>query len=402
MTFRRFTLAASAAIAVAAAPATAQTVVGVTDDSIKIGNIMPYSGPASAYGQIGEAMSAYMEKVNAEGGVNGRTIEFISYDDGYQPPRTVEQARKLVERDEVALIFATLGTPTSSAIHRYMNARQVPQLFVTTGASKWGDPENYPWTMGWQPDYATEARIYAKYVLDNVPDAKVGILYQNDDYGRDYLNGFKEGLGDKADELIVSEMPYEVADPTVDSQVISLASSDANVFFNITTPKFAAQAIKKADEIGWEPLHLLNNVSSSVGSVLKPAGLEASKDLITVGYLMDPTDSQWADHPEKQAWSDFMDEWYPDGDKTSTFTVQGYSMAVTLVHVLDKAGDDLSRENIMAQAASLDGFRAPMLLPGITLNTSETDYYPIEAVQLQRFTGETWELFGDIISAEGS
>ncbi|MFO7856411.1 MAG: ABC transporter substrate-binding protein [Paracoccaceae bacterium] len=400
MTFRRFTLAASAAIAVAAAPATAQTVVGVTDDSIKIGNIMPYSGPASAYGQIGEAMSAYMEMVNANGGVNGRMIEFVSYDDGYQPPRTVEQARKLVERDEVALIVATLGTPTTSAIHRYVNARKVPLLFVATGASKWGQPEEYPWTMGWQPDYATEAKIYAQYILDNVEDAKIGILYQNDDYGRDYLGGFKEGLGDKADELIVSERPYEVADPTVDSQVISLADSDANVFFNITTPKFAAQAIKKADEIGWEPLHLLNNVSSSVGSVLKPAGLEASMGLITAQFLMDPTDPQWADHPEKVEWEAFMDEWYPDGDKTSTFPVQGYSESATLIHVLEKAGDDLSRENIMAQAANLNGFRAPMTLPGVELNTSPTDFYPIEAVQLSRFTGDTWELFGDIISSE--
>ena len=400
MTFRRFTLAASAAIAVAAAPATAQTVVGVTDDTIKIGNIMPYSGPASAYGQIGEAMAAYMEMVNSKGGVNGRMIEFVSYDDGYQPPRTVEQARKLVERDEVAFVFATLGTPTTSSIHRYVNAREVPLLFVATGASKWGDPENYPWTMGWQPDYATEAKIYAQYIMDNVEDPKVGILFQNDDYGRDYLSGFREGLGDKADELIVAELPYEVADPTVDSQVISLAAEGANVFFNITTPKFAAQAIKKADEIGWEPLHLLNNVSSSVGSVLKPAGLEASEGLITAQFLMDPTDPQWADHPEKVEWEAFMDEWYPDGDKTSTFPVQGYSESATMIQVLTQAGDDLSRENIMAQAASLDGFRAPMTLPGITINTSPTDYYPIEAVQLSRFTGETWELFGDIIVSE--
>ena len=401
MMSRRFTLAAAAAaLAVGAGPAAAQTVVGVTDDTIKIGNIMPYSGPASAYGQIGEAMQAYVEMVNAEGGVNGRQIEFISYDDGYQPPRTVEQARKLVERDEVAALFATLGTPTTSAIHRYVNARKVPLLFVATGASKWGDPENYPWTMGWQPDYATEAAIYAKYILDNVEDPRIGILYQNDDYGRDYLGGFKEGLGDMADDLIVAELPYEVADPTVDSQVISLASEEANVFFNITTPKFAAQAIKKADEIGWEPLHLLNNVSSSVGSVLKPAGLEASMGLITAQFLMDPTDPQWADHPEKVEWEAFMDEHYPDGDKTSTFPVQGYSEAATMIHVLEKAGDDLSRENIMAQAASLNDFRAPMTLPGIRLNTSESDFYPIQSVQLSRFNGETWELFGDIISSD--
>lgn len=401
MMTRRTTLvaAAAAALAAAAGPAASQTVVGVTDDTIKIGNIMPYSGPASAYGQIGEAMQAYMEMINSKGGVNGRTIEFISYDDGYQPPRTVEQARRLVERDGVALLFATLGTPTTSAIHRYVNARQVPLLFVATGASKWGDPENYPWTMGWQPDYATEATIYAKYILDNVEEPRIGILFQNDDYGRDYLTGFKAGLGDKVD-LIVAELPYEVADPTVDSQVISLAAADANVFFNITTPKFAAQAIRKAHEIGWEPLHLLNNVSSSVGSVLKPAGLEASTGLITAQFLMDPTDPQWADHPEKVEWEAFMDEHYPDGDKTSTFPVQGYSEAATLVQVLTQAGDDLSRENIMAQAASLDSFRAPMTLPGVTLNTGPDDFYPIEAVQLSRFTGETWELFGDIIAAD--
>jgi ABC-type branched-subunit amino acid transport system substrate-binding protein len=393
--------AAAAAVAVAAGPAAAET-VGVTEDSIRIGNIMPYSGPASAYGQIGEAMAAYIEKVNSEGGVNGRTIEFISYDDGYQPPRTVEQARKLVERDEVAFIFGVLGTPTNSAIHRYMNARQVPQLFNTTGATKWGDPENYPWTMGWQPPYSVEAKIYAKYILDNHPDAKIGILFQNDDYGRDYLEGFKEGLGDKADEMIVDELPYEVADPTVDSQVIALKASGADVFFNITTPKFAAQAIKKAHEIDWNPVHLLNNVSSSVGSVLSPAGFEASQGLLTVGFLMDPTDPQFADHPETVAWREFMNEWYPDGDQSSTFPVQGYSMAVTLVHVLEKAGDDLSRENIMATAASLDGFRAPMVLPGITLNTSPDDFFPIEALQLQRFEGEGWNLFGDVISAESS
>jgi ABC-type branched-subunit amino acid transport system substrate-binding protein len=399
---RNLIAAAAAAVAVAAGPAAAQTTVGVTDDSIRIGNIMPYSGPASAYGQIGEAMSAYIDKVNAEGGVNGRTIEFISYDDGYQPPRTVEQARKLVERDEVAFIFGVLGTPTNSAIHRYMNARSVPQLFNTTGATKWGDPENYPWTMGWQPPYSVEAKIYAKYILDNHPDAKVGILFQNDDYGRDYLEGFKEGLGDKADEMIVDELPYEVADPTVDSQVIALKAAGADVFFNITTPKFAAQAIKKAHEIDWNPVHLLNNVSSSVGSVLSPAGFEASQGLLTVGFLMDPTDPQFADHPETVAWREFMNEHYPDGDQTSTFPVQGYSMAVTLIHVLEKAGDDLSRENIMATAASLDGFRAPMVLPGITLNTSPDDFFPIEALQLQRFEGEGWNLFGDVISAESS
>ncbi|MEM6742511.1 MAG: ABC transporter substrate-binding protein [Pseudomonadota bacterium] len=384
-----------------AGAAAAQTVVGVTDASIKIGSINPYSGPASAYGQIGETIDKCFEMVNAGGGINGRTIDFIAYDDGYQPPRTVEQARKLVESDKVALIFQALGTPTNSAIHRYMNARKVPHLFVATGASKWGDPENYPWTMGWQPNYPTEAKIYAKYIQDNLPDAKIAILYQNDDYGKDYLNGFKEGLGDAASQ-IVSEMPYEVADPTVDSQVISMKASGADVFFNITTPKFAAQAIKKAHEIDWNPTHFLNNVSISVGSVLKPAGLEASKGLITVGYQMDPTDPQFADHPERVEWVEFMNEWYPDGDQTSSFTAYGWAACQTMIHVLEQSGDDLSRENIMEQAANIRNLRVPMLLPGITINTSPTDFNPIESMQLQRFNGESWELFGDLIGAESS
>lgn len=401
MTFTRTALATTAAAALMAGAAAAQTVVGVTDASIKIGSINPYSGPASAYGQIGETIDKCFEMVNAGGGINGRTIDFIAYDDGYQPPRTVEQARKLVESDKVALIFQALGTPTNSAIHRYMNARKVPHLFVATGASKWGDPENYPWTMGWQPNYPTEAKIYAKYIQDNLPDAKIAILYQNDDYGKDYLNGFKEGLGDAASQ-IVSEMPYEVADPTVDSQVISMKASGADVFFNITTPKFAAQAIKKAHEIDWNPTHFLNNVSISVGSVLKPAGLEASKGLITVGYQMDPTDPQFADHPERVEWVEFMNEWYPDGDQTSSFTAYGWAACQTMIHVLEQSGDDLSRENIMEQAANIRNLRVPMLLPGITINTSPTDFNPIESMQLQRFNGESWELFGDLIGAESS
>ncbi|MEM8752027.1 MAG: ABC transporter substrate-binding protein [Pseudomonadota bacterium] len=374
---------------------------GVTDDSIKIGHIGPYSGPASAYGQIGETISKAVEMLNAGGGINGRMIELISYDDAYSPPKTVEQARKLVERDDVSFIFQSLGTPTNTAIHKYMNARKVPQLFVATGASKWGQPDEFPWTMGWQPNYPTEAKIYAAYILENHPDAKVAILYQNDDYGKDYLAGFKEGLGDNA-SMIVSEQPYEVADPTVDSQVVSMKASGADVFFNITTPKFAAQAIKKAHEIGWEPVHFLNNVSASVGSVLKPAGFEASTGLITVGYQMDPTDAQWKDHPDYIEWSAFMDEWYPDGDKTSSFTAYGYSVAMTLKATLEQAGDDLSREGIMKAASSLDDVRVPMLLPGITISTSEDDFYPIESMQLMRFNGESWELFGDVISAESS
>lgn len=393
--------AAAAALAFAAGPGAAQTVVGVTDTSIKVGHINPYSGPASAYGQIGQTIEKYFEMLNDAGGVNGRKIEFISYDDGYSPPKTVEQARKLVESDEVALVFQPLGTPPNSAIHKYMNAKKVPQLFVATGATKWGDPANYPWTMGWQPNYQTEANIYAAYILENMPDAKIGILYQNDDYGKDYLTGFKDGLGDKG-SLIVAELPYEVADPTVDSQIISLKASGADVFFNITTPKFAAQAIKKAHEIGWKPTHFLNNVSASVGSVLKPAGLEASIDIITAGYTMDPTDPQFNDHPEMVEWRAFMNKWHTGGDQTSSFTIYGYSVAATLAKVLEQAGDDLSRENIMKEAANLRNVRIPGLLPGINVTTSPTDFYPIEAMRLQKFNGTTYEFFGDVIAAESS
>lgn len=400
MITRRTTMVAAAALALVAGAASAQNAPGVTDTSIKVGNIMPYSGPASAYGQIGETMGKCLEMLNAEeGGINGRKIEWISVDDGYQPPRTVEQARRLVEQEQVAFLTTTLGTPPNSAIHRYMNQRKVPQLFVATGATKWDDPQNFPWTMGWQPNYQTEGRIYAKYVLENIPDAKVGMLIQNDDYGRDYLKGFKDGLGDRTD-LIVMEQYYEVADPTVDSQVISLANSGANVFFNITTPKFAAQAIKKAHEIGWKPVHFLNNVSISVGSVLQPAGLEASKDIISVGYQMDPTDPAWADHPEMVAWRAFMDKYHPGGDQTSTLTAYGYSQCMTLKVTLEQAGDDLSRENIMKQAANLKNVRIPLLLPGILVNTSPTDFAPIQSLQLMRFDGATWQRFGDIISAE--
>lgn len=392
-------LSAAALLLLAGGPAAAQT--GVTDTTIKLGNIMPYSGPASAYGQIGETIGKYFDKVNAEGGINGRTIEYISYDDAYSPPKTVEQARRLVESDEVLLIFQSLGTPSNTAIHKYMNAKKVPQLFVATGASKWGQPDKFPWTMGWQPTYPTEAKIYARYIVEHMPDAKIGVLYQNDDYGKDYLNGFKEGLGDNV-SMIVSEQPYEVADPTVDSQIVNLKASGADVFFNITTPKFAAQAIKKAHDIGWKPTQFLNNVSISVGSVLKPAGLEASTGVISAGYQMESGDPQWADHPDMIEWRAFMEKWHPDGDQSSSFTTYGYAVAKTMEHVLREAGDDLSRENVMKVAASMRNVRIPILLPGITINTSETDFYPIESMQLMRFNGESWERFGDVISAESS
>jgi branched-chain amino acid transport system substrate-binding protein len=372
---------------------------GASDSAIRIGNTNPYSGPASAYGAIGRALGAYFDKVNDQGGINGRSIEFVTLDDGYSPPRTVEQVRKLVEQEQVLLVFQPLGTPTNSAIHQYLNAKQVPQLFVATGATKWGQPEKFPWTMGWQPNYRSEAKIYARYVLDNHPDAKIGVLYQNDDYGKDYLEGFKAGLGEQADKLIVAELSYEVTDPTVDSQIISLKSSGAEVFFNITTPKFAAQAIRKAADIGWQPVHLLNNVSNSVGSVLEPAGLDKAKGLITSLYQKDPTDPQWQDTAEYRDWSAWMDQYNPDADKSDQFNVYAYNVAMTLVHVLEQCGDDLTRANVMAQAANLDALKLPMLLPGVVIDTGPDDFFPIESMMLARFDGEKWVLFGEVIDA---
>lgn len=395
---RRFALALVLILA-AAGPALAADMPGVTATEIKIGHTNPYSGNASAYGTIGKVEAAYFRKVNEEGGINGRKITFISYDDAYSPPKTVEMVRRLVEQDQVAFIFQTLGTPTNSAIHRYVNQQKVPHLFVATGATKWGDPKNFPWTMGWQPTYQTEGHIYAQYVLKNVPDPKIGILYQNDDYGKDYLKGFKDGLGDAARKLIVLEQSYEVTDATIDSQIVNLKNSGANVFFNVTTPKFAAQAIKKAHDIGWKPLHLLNNVSSSVGAVLKPAGLDAARGIITTQYLKDPTDPQWKNDPGFKEWLAFMKKYYPEGNTQDGFNVYGYTVAQTLVHVLRQAGNDLSRANIMKQAAAIRDLSLPMLLPGIKINTGPADFYPIEQEQLARFDGERWVLFGQVYDA---
>jgi len=373
---------------------------GASDTEIKIGNINPYSGPASAYGLIGKTIAAYFKKINADGGINGRKVTFISYDDAYSPPKAVEQARKLVESDEVLLIFQSLGTPSNSAIQKYMNAKKVPQLFVATGATKWGDPKNFPWTMGWQPPYQAEARIYAQYLIEKHPNAKIGILYQNDDYGKDYVKGMKDGLGAKAATMIVSEQPYETTDPTVDSQIVNLKASGADVFFNVTTPKFAAQAIKKAAEIGWKPLHLLNNVSQSVGGVLKPAGLDNSKGLLSSYYLKDATDPAWTNDQGYKDWVAFMNAYFPEGDKTSSFTVYGYTVAQTLVQVLKQCGDNLTRENVMHQAASLKDLQLGMLLPGIKINTSATDFYPIKQMQMQQFNGERWESIGPVMRGE--
>ncbi len=374
---------------------------GATDHEIKIGNIMPYSGPLSAYALIGRTQAAFFNKINAEGGINGRKINFITYDDAFSPPKTVEQARKLVENDEVLLIFQSLGTPTNNAIRQYLNLKKVPQLFVATGATHFGDPKNFPWTMGWQPTYQTEGRIYAKYILENIPQGKIGILYQNDDSGRDYVKGLKDGLGaDAAKRMIVAEIPYDPSQPTVDSQIVQLKTTGADIFFNESAPKFAAQAIRKAAEIGWKPVHFLASISNSVGSVLRPAGLENAKGILSTSYLKDPTDPTWKDDPSIKEWALFMDRYFPEGDKTSTFSVYGYLTAQTMVQVLKQCGDELTRENVMRQAANLKDFQLGLLLPGIKINTSPTDYFPVEQMQMSRFNGEHGELFGPVIAGE--
>ena len=369
---------------------------GASDGEIRLGNTNPYSGPASSYGTIGKSIAAYFKMVNEQGGINGRKVNFITYDDGYSPPKTVEMVRKLVEQDNVLFVFQTLGTPSNTAIHKYMNMNKVPQMHVATGATKWNDPKNFPWTMGWQPNYQTEARIYAQHILKTKPDAKIGILYQNDDYGKDYLKGFEDGLGDKA-KMIVAKASYEVTDPTVDSQVVQLQASGANVFFNITIPKFAAQAIRKAYDIGWKPVHYLNNVSNSVGSVLTPAGLEKSVGIITSAYLKDATDPRWANDAAIAQWREFMKKYYPDGNQADVFNVYGYSVGATIAQVLKQCGDNLTRENIMKQAASMKGFRVETLLPGIAITTGSDDFAPLQALQLERFDGKQWVLFGEVM-----
>ena len=374
--------------------------VGATDTEIKIGNIMPYSGPASAYGVIGRTEAAYFKKINDAGGINGRKINFISYDDAYSPPKAVEQARKLVESDEVLLIFNSLGTPSNSATQKYMNSKKVPQLFVATGATKWNDPKNFPWTMGWQPSYQSETQIYAKYLLKNKPDAKIAVLYQNDDYGKDYLKGLKDGLGATAASMIIAEESFETTEPTVDSHIVKLKASGADVFVDIATPKFAAQSIKKVAEIDWKPLHFLNNVSASVGSVIRPAGYQNAQEIISAAYLKDASDPQWNDDPGMKEFSAFMAKDFPEGDKLDNGTLVGYGVAQTLVQVLRQCGDDLTRDNIMKQAASLKDFRTEVMLPGIKINTSPTDFAPISSLQLMSFKGERWNLFGDVISAD--
>jgi branched-chain amino acid transport system substrate-binding protein len=363
---------------------------------IRIGNTVPYSGPASAYGVAGKTQVAYFNKINAEGGINGRMIKFISYDDGYSPPKTVEQARKLVESDDVLLLFGSVGTATSAAIQKYMNSKSVP-FFVLSGASRFNDPENFPWVMPLMPSYREEGRIYAKYLLQNHPMGKIGILYQNDDYGKDIVKGLRDGLDGKMP--IVAEMPYEIADPTVDSQITTLKASGADIFLNAATAKPAAQAIRKIAELGWKPVHLLSVLSASVAGVLKPAGLENSKGILSASYLKDPTDSSWHDDDGYKEWRAFMDKYYPDGDPTNGLTVTSYVFSQALVHVLRQCGSDLSRQNIMKQAASITNLRLGMLLPGITINTEQDDYMPVKQMQMRRFTGDHWEPFGPVISA---
>ena len=406
MTITRSQLAiATAAFALLAATSTGALAQkkydpGASDTEIKLGNIMPYSGPASAYGVIGKTEQAYFNKINAEGGINGRKINFISYDDGYSPPKAVEQARKLVESDEVLLIFNSLGTPSNSAIQKYMNSKKVPQLFVATGATKWNDPKEFPWTMGWQPSYQSEGRIYAKYILKEKPNAKIGILYQNDDYGKDYLKGIKDGLGAKAASLIIAEESYETSVPTVDSQIIALKSKGADVFISITTPKFAAQSIKKVAELQWKPMFILNNVGASVGSVIKPAGYDNSQDIISAAYLKDATDPQWKDDAGMKAFDAFLSKYFPEGNREDGSVIVGYGVAQTMVHVLKACGDNLTRENVMKQAASIKDLELGILLPGVKITTSATDFAPISQLQLQKFKGDRWVLFGDVMNGD--
>ena len=398
-------LAAVLVLGLAAAPAAAQKKYspGASDTEIKIGQAMPYSGPASAYGAIGKAEAAYFDYLNKEkGGINGRKINFITTDDGYSPPRTVEVVRKLVEQDEVLLVFQPLGTPSNTAIHKYMNAKKVPQLFVATGATKWGDPKNFPWTMGWQPNYQAEGKIYAKYILQNYPNGKIAVLLQNDDYGKDYLKGLTDGLGDKAKTMIVATSTYEITEPTVDSQIVALKASGADIFFNVTTPKHAALAIRKAFDIDWHPTQFLNNVSISIGSVLTPAGLEKSKGVISLQYYKDPSDPRWKDDPELKEWSAWMKKYNPDANPIDGFNVYGYAVAKTLEQVLVQCKDDLTRENVMKQAANLKNVHIPMLLPGVVVNTSATDFYPIEQGQLIKFDGKEWVPFGGVLDGSGA
>ncbi len=395
--------ATTLAVALSASSAYAQKKydTGATDTEIKIGQTVPFSGPASAYSSIGKAQAAYFKMINEQGGINGRKINLIQYDDAYSPPKAVEQVRKLVESDEVLLTFQIVGTPSNAAVQKYLNSKKVPQLFAATGASKFTDPKNFPWTLGFNPNYQTEGRIYGQYILKNHPDAKIGILYQNDDLGRDYLTGIKAGLGDKAAKMIVAEASYEVTDPTIDSQVLKIKDAGADLFFSASTPKQAAQAIKKIAEVGWHPVQIVDINATSVGAVLQPAGLEASKGLISTNYGKDPSDPQWKDDPGMKHYFDFMAKYYPEGDKNSNFNTYGYSTAQLMAHVLKQCGDDLTRENVIKQATNLKNVELDMSLPGMKANTTENDYRVNKQMQMMKFNGERWELFGPILEDAG-
>jgi ABC-type branched-subunit amino acid transport system substrate-binding protein len=373
---------------------------GASDTEIKIGNVEAYSGPASAYGVIGKTEEAYFEMVNDAGGINGRKINWISYDDGYSPPKTVEQVRKLIESDEVFLVFNALGTPTQTAVQKYHNAKKVPQLFLATGASKWNDPKDFPWTMGFQPSYRVEARIFAKYILKTKPDAKVAVFYANDDFGKDYVAGLKEVFGDKSSSILIAEESYETTEPSIDSHIVKLKGTGADVFVNISTPKFAAQAIKKLAELEWKPMHVMTDVSISIGSVMKPAGLDASEGVLSAGYLKDASDPQWKDDEGMKKFMAFIDKYMPGSNVADSNLVYGYAAAQTMAQVLKQSGDNLTRENVMKQAASLKDFAPDTLIPGIKVNTGPADFAPIEQLKMMRFKNGQWELFGDIISAE--
>ena len=400
---RRSALALALGAAFFAQNATAQAAKygpGASATEIKLGQTMPYSGPASAYGTIGKVEQAYFKMINDNGGINGRKVNLISLDDGYSPPKTVEQVRRLVEQDEVLALFQTLGTPPNSAIHKYVNAKRVPHLLLATGATKWNDPKNFPWTMGFNLSYQSEGQIYAKWLLKNKPNAKVAILYQNDDYGKDVLKGVKDGLGAAGAKMIVKEATYEVTDPTIDSQILTLQASGADTFIDITTPKFGAQAVRKAFDSGWKPLHIINNVSASIGAVLTPAGLDKSVGLITVEYLKDPNDAQWKDDPAMLEWRAFMGRYYRDGDPKDPFNITAYVNGQIMTQILKQCGNDLTRENVMRQAANLKNLRLALLLPGMTINTSPTDFAVIQQGQLAKFTGKQFELFGEVIGTD--
>ncbi|MBW7962495.1 ABC transporter substrate-binding protein [Bradyrhizobium sp. BR 10261] len=404
MTFARTLRTAALVTAVATLASTAALAqkkydTGATDTEIKIGNIMPYSGPASAYGIIGKTEEAYFKMINDKGGINGRKINFVTYDDGYSPPKAVEQVRKLVESDEVLAVFNPLGTPSNSAIQKYLNAKKIPQLFVATGATKWNDPKNFPWTMGWQPSYQSEAHIYAQWLLKEKPDAKVAILYQNDDFGKDYLKGTKDGFGPKASNIILEES-YEVSEPSIDGHIVKIKAANPDVLMIYTTPKFGAQTIKKTAELGWKPLQIITNVSASVGSVMKPAGFEASQGVLSAAYAKDGADPRWNDDPGMKKWSEFLDKYMPGADKTDASIVYGYGAAQTLAKALEQCGDDLTRANLMKQAASLKDFAPDTLLPGVKINTGPNDFAPISQLQMQRFKGEKWEQFGEILNGD--